>query len=71
MQVKYDGDKVYQKQWVKLNAVEAANFRLVNDSNNKIVTLNGKHLEALKWILVEETSVDEADDKSVDSILNG
>ena len=34
MQVKYDGDKVYQKQWVKLSSSEAANFRVVNDSNN-------------------------------------
>lgn len=70
MQVKYDGDKVYQKQWVKLNSAEAANFRVVNDSSNKIVSLAGKHIEAKKWILVEETADDSIDD-AVESILAG
>ena len=62
MQVKYDGDKVYQKQWVKLNANEAANFRIVNDSSNKIVALNGKHIECKKWVIVEEDAAEDADD---------
>lgn len=62
MQVKYDGDKVYQKQWVKLNSNEAANFRVVNDSNNKIVALNGKHIECKRWVIVEEDSGDIEDD---------
>ena len=69
MQVKYDGDKVYQKQWVKLNANEAANFRVVNDASNKIVSLNGRHLEARRWIQVKETT-DDVDD-AVESILAG
>lgn len=62
MQVKYDGDKVYQKQWVKLNSTEASNFRIVNDSNNKIVSLNGKHIECRKWVIVEEDSNEDEDD---------
>ena len=66
MQVKYDGDKVYQKQWVKLNSTEAANFRIVNDSNNKIVSLNGKHIECRKWVIVEEDSSCDEDD-----VMNG
>lgn len=70
MQVKYDGDKVYQKQWVKLNANEAANFRVVNDASNKIVSLNGKHIEAKKWVLVEETTEDSTD-AAVEEILAG
>lgn len=70
MQVKYDGDKVYQRQWVKLNATEAANFRLVNDSSNKIVSMAGKHIEAKRWVRVEETSEDGIDD-AVEAILAG
>ena len=62
MQVKYDGDKVYQKQWVKLNSNEAANFRIVNDSNNKIVSLNGKHIECKRWVIVEEDSSESEED---------
>jgi hypothetical protein len=68
MQVKYDGDKVYQRQWVKLNSAEAANFRVVNDSSNKIVSMVGKHIEAKRWVRVEETSEDNIDD-AVEAIL--
>lgn len=70
MQVKYDGDKIYQKQWVKLNANEAANFRVVSDSSNKIINLAGKHLEARRWIQVKETADDSVDDE-VEAILAG
>lgn len=70
MQVKYDGDRVYQKQWVKLNATEASNFRVVNDATNKIFNLSGKHIEAKRWIQVKETSEDGIDD-AVESILAG
>lgn len=70
MQVKYDGDKVYQKQWVKLNTTEAANFRVVSDSSNKIVSLAGKHIEAKRWVRVEESSEDSVDD-AVEAILAG
>lgn len=70
MQVKYDGDKVYQRQWVKLNATEAANFRVVHDSSNKIMPMTGKHIEAKRWVRVEETSEDNVDD-AVEAILAG
>lgn len=70
IEVKYDGDKVYQKQWMKLTPAEAANFRVVNDSNNKIVSLNGKHIEAKRWTLVEDHSDDSSLDDAVESILN-
>lgn len=60
LQVKYDGDKVYQKQWVKLSSAEAANFRIVNDSSNKIINLSGKHIECRKWVMIEEDNADDA-----------
>lgn len=62
MQVKYDGDKVYQKQWVQLTAAEASNIRVVNDANNKIFPLNGKHIECRKWVVVEEDRNEDDDD---------
>ena len=69
VEIKYDGDKVYQKQWIKLTPSEASNFRVVNDSNNKIVNLNGKHIEAKRWILVEVKNDDSVDD-AVESIID-
>ena len=70
MQVKYDGDKVYQKQWVKLNANEAMNFRIVNDSNNKLISLNGKHIECRKWVIIEEDS-NENENDSINALVEG
>ena len=72
-QIKYDGEKVYSRQWVKLNAKEASCIRVVNDSNNKIFQLNGKHLEALRWVLVENDSTTGEDDisSSIESIISG
>lgn len=72
-QIKYDGEKVYSRQWVKLNAKEASCIRVVNDSNNKIFQLNGKHLEALRWVLVENDSSTSEDDisASIESIISG
>lgn len=69
-QIKYDGDKVYSRQWVKLNSKESSFIRLVNDSNNKLVNLNGKHFEALRWVLVENDSSNDDIDSSIDAILN-
>ena len=54
VEVKYDGDKVYQKQWMKLTPAEASNFRVVNESSNKVVSLAGKRIEAKRWVIVEE-----------------
>lgn len=55
IQLKYDGDKVYQKQWIRLSSAEAANYRVISDSTNKTVPLAGKHIEARKWVLVEDS----------------
>ena len=68
IEVKYDGDKVYQKQWMKLTPAEASNFRVVNDSNNKIVSMSGKRLEAKRWVLVEEKN-DADNDDAVDNLI--
>jgi hypothetical protein len=64
--VKYDGDKVYQKQWVKLTSQEAKNFRVVSDNNNKIINMNDKHLEAQRWVMIED---DGSDDSSADALV--
>lgn len=69
-QIKYDGEKVYSRQWVKLTSKESSYIRLVNDSNNKLVNLNGKHFEALRWVLVENDSQNDDIDASIESILN-
>lgn len=64
--VKYDGDKVYQKQWVRLTSQEAKNFRVVSDSSNKIINMNDKHLEAQRWVMIED---DGSDDSSADALV--
>lgn len=52
IEIKDDNGKIYQKQWMKLSEKEAQNFRLVNDANNKIASMNGKHLEMKRWVAV-------------------
>lgn len=69
-QIKYDGEKVYSRQWVKLSSKESSYIRVVNDSNNKLVNLNGKHLEALRWVLIENDSTNDDIDSSIEAILN-
>lgn len=56
--IKEDNGKIYQKQWIALSEVEAANLRVINDKNNKIVSLAGKHIEMKKWVLVEDKKED-------------
>ena len=68
IEVKYDGDKVYQKQWMKLTPSEASNFRIVNDSNNKTISMSGKRIEAKRWVLIEENNGAENDDV-VDNLI--
>ena len=58
---------MYQKQWMRLTPKEAANFRVVNDSNNKLVPLAGRHIEAKRWTLVENA---EQDDCMVEDLIN-
>lgn len=67
MQIKYDGDKVYQKQWMRLTQAEASNFRVVCDANNKVVPMNGRHVEAKRWVLVEDVS---EEDDATEAIIN-
>ena len=60
IEIKDDNGKIYQKQWMKLSQKEAQNFRLVNDANNKIASMNGKHLEMKRWVAVETSSEDDS-----------
>lgn len=52
--IKDDNGKIYQKQWVRLSENEEKNIRIINDKNNAIVNLTGKHIEMMKWTLVED-----------------
>ena len=58
VEVKEDNGKIFQKQWMRLTDKEAANFRIVNTSNNKIVNLNGKHIEMKRWVEVKNSEDD-------------
>ena len=58
IEIKDDNGKIFQKQWMKLSESEMSNFRVINDKNNSIVNLNGKHLEMKKWVIVEKTDDD-------------
>ena len=60
IEIKDDNGKIYQKQWMKLTNTEASNFRLVSDKNNAIASMNGKHLEMKKWVLVQNSEEDES-----------
>lgn len=52
---------------MRLTPQEASNFRVVNDSNNKLVSLAGKHIEAKRWTLVENS---EQEDDRVEEMIN-
>jgi len=47
---KLEDGKMFQEQWVR---VDSSKYRLISDANNKTLPMNGKHLECLKWILVD------------------
>ena len=55
IEIKDDNGKIYQKQWMKLTSDEAKNIRIVNDKTNGVVNLNGKHIEMMKWVQVEDS----------------
>lgn len=59
IEIKNDNGKIYQKQWMQLSESEAKNIRIVNDKTNGIVNLKGKHIEMMKWVLVENSEDDE------------
>lgn len=51
---KIENGKLYQKQWLRLSEDESSEVRIISDKNNKILPLTGKHIEVMKWVLVEE-----------------
>lgn len=55
IEVKDDNGKIYQKQWMSLSESEASNIRIINNKNNSIVNMTGKHIEMKKWVLIEQS----------------
>jgi hypothetical protein len=64
---KIENGKLYQKQWLKLSDNEASEVRIISDKNNKILPLTGKHIEVMKWVMVEEEN--ETENSSKESML--
>ena len=62
VECKDDNGKLYQKQW--MNVGNSDDYRIVSDTNNKIVPLKDKHIEKLCWVLIQ----DEAEDTSGESM---
>lgn len=60
VELKNDNGKLYQRQWLRVTDQEASNIRIVNDKNNMIVNLTGKHIEVKKWVLIEDTDIVES-----------
>lgn len=56
VECKMENGKIYQKQWMRILGTEVGNYRLISDSNNREISMNGKHLEVLKWVLIEDES---------------
>jgi hypothetical protein len=65
VEIKEEGGRLYQKQWLRLSPAEASNFRIVSDSSNKIVSMKGKHIEARKWLAVEHVSGDQVNSEDI------
>lgn len=59
IEIKIENGQSYQKQFVALTEAEAKNIRVVDDKTNRVINLNGKHIEMKKWIQVQSTSTDE------------
>lgn len=60
IECKMENGKVYQKQWMRVTETEMSNYRLISDKNNKILPMDGKHLEVLKWAISEDESNSQA-----------
>lgn len=60
VQLKNENGKIFQKNWVPLTIAEASNFRIVQDSNNRVFNMTGKHIEMKRWQEIE-ISTAEAD----------
>lgn len=56
IEVKDDNGKIYQKQWMILSESEANNIRVINNKNNSVVNMTGKHIEMKKWVLIEHVN---------------
>ena len=54
MECKIENGKLYQRHWMAVGEQEMANYRLISDKNNRILPMTGKHLEVMKWVIVEE-----------------
>lgn len=55
IECKMEDGKIYQKQWVRIFENEMKQYRVISDANNKEIPMQGKHIEILKWVLVEGT----------------
>jgi hypothetical protein len=65
VEIKEENGKLYQKQWLRLSPAEAANFRIVNDGSNKIVSMKGKHIEAKKWLAIEHAAGEQINSEDI------
>ena len=65
VEIKEEGGKLYQKQWLRLSPAEMSNFRIVSDSSNKIISMKGKHIEAKRWLAVEYADNDNIDSEDI------
>lgn len=54
VECKMEDGKIYQKQWMRILGTEVGNYRLISDANNREISLNGKHIEVLKWVVIED-----------------
>lgn len=54
VEIKIENGKVYEKKWIKLSEEESSDIRVINTNSNKIINLNGKHIEVKRWILIKE-----------------
>lgn len=59
IEVKDDNGKIYQKQWMILSESESNNIRVINNKNNSVVNMTGKHFEMKKWVLIEHVNEDD------------
>ena len=51
---KLDNGKLYQKQWMSVGANEISSIRILSRKSNKIIPLDDKVIEVLKWVEVKD-----------------
>lgn len=64
VECKDDNGKLYQKQW--MNVGNSDEYRIVSDTNNKIVPLKDKHIEKLCWVLIQDENEEPSGDVGCD-----